>query len=89
MTSPTTAQDLVAEFDRLMLNAEVFSNVAMASHLEVLTVDELPHLREQRLLCLEAIEEFEDEPYELGRLYSVLAFINRQIAHLEKRSEKG
>lgn len=82
-------QDLAAEFDRMMRNAEVFSDVAMQAHLEVLTVDQLPHLREQRGLCLVAIEEFADEPMELNRLYTVLAFINRQIAHLEQKAAKG
>jgi len=84
----TSAQDLVAEFDRMMLDAAVFSDVAMKAHLEVLSVEQLPHLREQRGLCLVAIEEFADEPFELGRLYTVLAFINRQIAHLEQKGAK-
>jgi len=83
-----TSQDLADEFDRLIRSAEVFSDVAMKAHLETLTVDQLPHLREQRGLCLVAIEEFADEPFELGRLYTVLVFINRQIAHLEQKEAK-
>jgi len=82
------AQDLADEFDRLIRSAEVFSDVAMKAHLETLTVDQLPHLREQRGLCLIAIEEFADEPYELGRLYTVLGFINRQIQYLEQKESK-